>query len=72
MDAHQEMIAAMQGDEPTDQEPIALLQRRVREQREIIDEVHSWIVCACIANAEDMMQSAERIAEITSPDYSAS
>lgn len=71
MDAYQEMIAAMRG-EPSEQEQIAILQELVSKQREIIEEVHSWIVCACIASAEDMMQSAERIAEITGPDYSAS
>ena len=32
-----------------------------------LDEVHSWIVCAPIATAEDMMQNAPRIIEITTP-----
>lgn len=32
-----------------------------------LDEVHSWIVCAPIATAEDMMQNAPRIIEITAP-----
>lgn len=35
----------------------------------VVQEVHSWIVCAPIATPEDMMQSAPRIAEITAPDY---
>jgi hypothetical protein len=35
--------------------------------RGVVDEVHSWIVCAPIATAEDMMQSAEHIMEITAP-----
>lgn len=33
----------------------------------VIAEVHSWIVCAGIASAEDMMQNASRIEEITRP-----
>ena len=37
--------------------------------RAIIDEVHSWIVCAPIASPEEMMQNAERIALITSPEF---
>lgn len=32
-----------------------------------LSEVHSWIVCAGIASAEDMMQNAPRIEEITRP-----
>ena len=32
-----------------------------------LDEVHSWIVCAPIATAEDMVQNAERIELITRP-----
>lgn len=35
----------------------------------VVQEVHSWIVCAAIATPEDLMQSAHRIAEITAPDY---
>lgn len=35
----------------------------------IIGEVHSWIVCGCITSAEDMMGNAERITEITGPDF---
>lgn len=72
MDTHQEMITALRGDSPTEQEQIVALRDLVSKQREIIEEVHSWIVCACIASPEDMMESAGRIAEITGPDYSAS
>lgn len=35
----------------------------------VVQEVHSWIVCAAITTPEDMMQSAGRITEITAPDY---
>ncbi|MCB1865147.1 MAG: hypothetical protein KDG50_06925 [Chromatiales bacterium] len=35
----------------------------------IIGEVHSWIVCAPISTAHDMMGNATRIIEITSPTY---
>lgn len=30
-------------------------------------EIHAWIVCAGIATPADMMQNAERIADITKP-----
>lgn len=40
--------------------------------RSIISEVHGWIVCAAIATPEDMMQNAEHICNITSPDYKGS
>ncbi len=36
--------------------------------RAIIDEVHSWVVCGCIAPAEDMAQNFEHITKITTPD----
>ena len=39
----------------------------IKRLKGIVDEVHSWIVCACIASAEDMMQSADHICEITAP-----
>lgn len=35
----------------------------------IIQEVHSWIVCAAITTPEDMAQNFERIEQITNPDY---
>ena len=35
--------------------------------RAIIDEVHSWAVCACIASPEDMAQNFPHIVEITLP-----
>lgn len=41
----------------------------VNRLRKIVDETHSWIVCAAIASPEDMTQNFKRIAEITSPDY---
>lgn len=31
------------------------------------EEVHSWILCACFATPEDMMQNAARITELTKP-----
>ncbi len=37
----------------------------VDKLKEIINEVHSWIVCTPLATAEDMMQNAERIELIT-------
>ena len=36
--------------------------------RKIVDEVHAWAVCACIATPEDMYQNFPRIVEITSPE----
>lgn len=39
----------------------------VQVLREKLDEVHSWIVCSAIASADDMMQNADRIEEITRP-----
>lgn len=39
----------------------------VTRQQQIIDEVHSWIVCAPIATPDDMMQNAQRIIDITGP-----
>jgi hypothetical protein len=44
-------------------EPTAELKRL----RAVIDEVHSWAVCGCIADAEDMAQNLPRIVEITTP-----
>lgn len=46
---------------------VLALTHEIEILRSIIDEVHSWIVCAAIASPEDMMQSAERIAKITTP-----
>jgi hypothetical protein len=33
----------------------------------IIDEVHSWVVCAPICSSDDFMQNVDRIIEITEP-----
>ncbi len=41
----------------------------ILRQQKIIDEVHSWIVCAAIASDADMMQSAPRIIEVTAPGF---
>ena len=35
----------------------------------ILAEVQSWIVCAAITDAVDLMQNAPRICEITAPGY---
>ena len=39
----------------------------IRQLKEKLSEVHSWIVCAPIASAEDILQNAQRIIEITTP-----
>lgn len=36
--------------------------------RVIIDEVHSWVVCGCIATPQDMAQNFEHITKITAPE----
>lgn len=46
------------------------LATEVLNLKEVVAEVHSWIVCAAIAPPEDVMQNAPRIVEITSPTYS--
>lgn len=37
--------------------------------RTVVEEVHSWIVCAAIASPEDMAQNFQHIETITSPDF---
>lgn len=54
-------------DEITPSKAVLALVQEVESLREKLAEVHSWIVCACIATPEDMMQSAARIEEITRP-----
>jgi len=34
-----------------------------------LEEVHSWIVCSAIAEAQDMMQNAARIEEVTRQEW---
>lgn len=41
----------------------------IERLRGIIDEVHSWAVCGCIATPQDMAQGLPRIVEITTPDW---
>lgn len=41
--------------------------QEIESLRARLDEVHSWIVCAPIASAQDMLQNAEHIAAITAP-----
>lgn len=44
-------------------------EKEITRLRAILYEVHSWIVCAAIATPQDMMQNAERIEQITNPEY---
>ena len=44
---------------------LSMLQE-VEELRQIVNEVHSWIVCACMATPEEMAGNFERIEQITS------
>ncbi|MNK80466.1 hypothetical protein D3C87_1001810 [compost metagenome] len=37
--------------------------------RSIMDEIHAWAVCGCIADADDMMQNIERVCDITAPGF---
>jgi hypothetical protein len=39
----------------------------IERLRAVVDEVHSWAVCACIASPEDMAQNFPHIVEITAP-----
>lgn len=48
-------------------EEIARLKAEVERFRAIVDEVHSWAVCAAIASPEDMAQNFPHIVEITGP-----
>lgn len=34
----------------------------------IVDEVHAWAVCGCIATPDDLAQNLPRIVEITTPN----
>lgn len=49
-------------------EALAITETENRRLLDIIDEVHSWAVCACISTPEDMMQNIPRIVEITTPN----
>ena len=49
-------------------EALAIVETENRRLLGIVDEVHSWAVCACIATPEDMMQNIPRIVEITRPN----
>lgn len=49
---------------------VYFLAAELEDARKRLAEVHAWIVCACIATPEDMLQSAERItavSDITKP-----
>jgi hypothetical protein len=48
-------------------EEIARLKAEVERLKKIVDEVHSWAVCAAIATPEDMAQNFPHIVEITGP-----
>lgn len=43
------------------------LAAEVKRLQDIIDEVHSWAVCGCIATPEDMCQNLPHIVAITGP-----
>lgn len=34
----------------------------------VVDEVHAWAVCGCIATPEDMVENLPHIVEITTPN----
>lgn len=44
---------------------IEAMDTEISELRARLTEVNNWIVCACIATPEDMMQSAIHIENIT-------
>jgi hypothetical protein len=44
------------------------LRGRIQHLESIINEVHSWAVCAAIATPDDMAQNFPRIVEITQLD----
>lgn len=44
-----------------------MLAREVLRLLSVVDEVHSWAVCAGITDAADMAQNFPRIVEITGP-----
>ena len=41
------------------------LQAEIEKLKEIITQVHSWIVCSAITTPEDMMENADWIEDIT-------
>lgn len=47
-----------------------LLANEVLRLIAVTDEVHSWVVCGCIASPEDMAGNFERIVAITAPGAS--
>ena len=49
-------------------EALAIVETENKRLRDIIDEIHAWAVCYCIATPEDMMQNMPRVVEITSPN----
>ena len=42
--------------------------KRIYDLEAVIDEVHSWAVCGCIASPDDMAKNLPRIVEITTPN----
>ena len=51
-------------------ERLAVVEEENRRLRAVIEEVHSWAVCACFATPEDMAENFPRIVEITTPNAS--
>jgi hypothetical protein len=49
-------------------EALAIVETENKRLRDIIDEIHAWAVCSCIATPEDMMQNMPRVVEITRPN----
>ena len=41
---------------------------KIKDLKEIISQVHSWIVCSAISSPEDMIKSADWIEDITNLD----
>lgn len=41
----------------------------IERLRKIVDQTHSWAVCAAIASPEDMAQNFPHIVEITTPGF---
>lgn len=50
---------------------LAVLGDALKVRNSVIDEVHSWAVCAAIATTDDLMQNIGRIVDISAPDYAA-
>jgi hypothetical protein len=44
---------------------VSALGQEIKRLRAVVDEVHRWVVCGCIAPPEDMAGNFERIAAIT-------